>query len=262
MNDSNSSPPTASLRGFWSLFVTQFQGAFSDNVLKSLVIFMLIGMDVSLDEKHRIGELVGALFSLPFILFSMAGGYLADRFSKRTISVGVKVFEMGVMTFALAGFALHQMPMLLAAVLLMGVHSAFFGPSKYGLLPELLPEKKLSWGNGLLELGTFMAIILGTVAAAVLSRHFGARQFRVRAHPCRAGLLRIRRQPRHHPGARRRSRKEIPRQFHRRRFRATALDARRPSARPGPRRQYLLQLSRRLAPAQPVLLRRHRPEGG
>src|SRR4051812_41363238 len=88
-------------RGFWSLFVTQFQGAFSDNVLKNLVIFMLIGMNVSLDEKHRIGELVGALFALPFILFSMAGGFLADRFSKRTISIGVKIFEVFVMLFAL-----------------------------------------------------------------------------------------------------------------------------------------------------------------
>ena len=162
--------------GFWALFVTQFQGAFSDNVLKNLVIFMLIGLDVSLSEKHKIGELVGALFSLPFILFSMAGGFLADRFSKRTISVSVKIFEIGVMLLALAGFWLDQLPMLLGCVFLMGVHSSFFGPSKYGLLPELLPEKKLSWGNGLLELGTFMAIILGTVAAGFLAEGFRGRQ--------------------------------------------------------------------------------------
>ena len=63
-----------SLGGFWSLFVTQFQGAFSDNVVKNLAIFMLVAMDLTLAEKHRIGELVGALFALPFILFSMAGG--------------------------------------------------------------------------------------------------------------------------------------------------------------------------------------------
>ena len=168
--------PPGRLRGFWALIVTQFQGAFSDNILKNLVIFMLIGMDVSLSEKHKIGELVGALFSLPFILFSMAGGFLADRFSKRTISVGVKIFEIAVMLFALAGFWLNQLPMLLGCVFLMGVHSAFFGPSKYGLLPELLPEKKLSWGNGLLELGTFMAIILGTVAAGFLAEGFRGRQ--------------------------------------------------------------------------------------
>ncbi len=172
-------------RGFWALFVTQFQGAFSDNVLKNLVIFMIIGMNVSLAEKHKIGELVGALFSLPFILFSMAGGFLADRFSKRTISIGVKIFEMFVMLLALAGFAWQQRLLnngvaasmqtcwpLLGCVLLMGIHSAFFGPSKYGLLPELLPEGKLSWGNGILELGTFTAIIFGTVAAAFMATAF------------------------------------------------------------------------------------------
>ena len=81
------------------MFVTQFQGAFSDNVLKNLVIFMMIGMNLSLAEKHKIGESVGALFALPFILFSMAGGFLADRYSKRTITIGVKVFEIGVMSW-------------------------------------------------------------------------------------------------------------------------------------------------------------------
>ena len=177
-------------RGFWWLFITQFQGAFSDNVLRNLVIFMLIGLNVSLAEKHKIGELVGALFSLPFIVFSMAGGFLADRFSKRTISVGVKVFEMFVMLLALAGFAWQQKLFntgavaslqtcwpLLGCVFLMGVHSAFFGPSKYGLLPELLPEGKLSWGNGLLELGTFTAIIFGTVAAAFMAKGFRGEQW-------------------------------------------------------------------------------------
>ena len=169
-------PEKSSLRGFWSLFVTQFQGAFSDNVLKNLVIFMMIDMSLSLPEQHRIGELVGALFSLTFILFSMAGGFLADRFSKRTIIIGVKVFEIFVMTLVLVGLLTSHLPILLAAVFLMGTHSAFFGPSKYGLLPELLPEKRLSWGNGLLELGTFMSIILGTVAAAFMSQYFLGRQ--------------------------------------------------------------------------------------
>jgi acyl-[acyl-carrier-protein]-phospholipid O-acyltransferase/long-chain-fatty-acid--[acyl-carrier-protein] ligase len=168
--------PTPSLRGFWALIVTQFQGAFSDNVLKWLVVFMILGMSVSSAELHRVGELVTALFSLPFILFSMAGGFFADRFSKRTISVSVKIFEMGVMLLALAGFWWNQIPLLLGCVFLMGVHSSFFGPSKYGLLPELLPARKLSWGNGLLELGTFMAIILGTVAAAQMSKHFHGHQ--------------------------------------------------------------------------------------
>jgi acyl-[acyl-carrier-protein]-phospholipid O-acyltransferase / long-chain-fatty-acid--[acyl-carrier-protein] ligase len=184
MKESESSPAAASLRGFWSLFVTQFQGAFSDNVLKTLVIFMLVAMNLTLAERHRISELVGALFSLPFILFSMAGGFLADRLSKRTVSIGVKVFEILVMSFALTGFIRGSMPVLLTCVFLMGVHSAFFGPSKYGLLPELLPEKKLSWGNGLLELGTFTAIILGTVTAGLMAEHF-------RGHHSRSGMILI-----------------------------------------------------------------------
>ncbi len=184
MTETEFSREPSSLRGFWSLFVTQFQGAFSDNVLKNLVIFMLVAMDLDLAQKHKIGELVGALFSLPFILFSMAGGFLADRFSKRTITFGVKVFEILVMSIALAGFMWWGMPVLLACVFLMGVHSAFFGPSKYGLLPELLPEKRLSWGNGLLELGTFTAIILGTVTAGLLAEHF-------RGHHGRSGTILI-----------------------------------------------------------------------
>jgi MFS family permease len=172
MTKSTLSPEQNTLAGFWSLFVTQFQGAFSDNILKYLVIFMLVAMDLTLTEKHRIGELVGALFSLPFILFSMAGGYFADRFSKRAVTISVKIFEIVAMLFALVGFIWTQLPLLLCCVFLMGVHSAFFGPSKYGLLPKLLPEKKLSWGNGWLELGTFSAILLGTVAAGFMAKHF------------------------------------------------------------------------------------------
>ena len=78
MKKSGSIQMADSLRGFWSLFITQFQGAFSDNVLKNLVVFMLLAMNMPLAERHRISELVGALFALPFILFSMAGGFLAD----------------------------------------------------------------------------------------------------------------------------------------------------------------------------------------
>ncbi len=172
MNPETSNNGSRDSRGFWSLIATQFQGAFSDNVLKNLVVFMMLGAGLTLAEKHRIGELVSALFSLPFILFSMAGGFLADRYSKRTIIIGVKIFEVFVMLLALAGLILQQLPLLLGCVFLMGTHSAFFGPSKYGALPELLLEKKLSWGNGILELSTFMAIILGTVTAALLAENF------------------------------------------------------------------------------------------
>src|SRR5437868_4835270 len=98
----------------------------------------------------------------------MWGGFLADRFSKRTITIGVKVLEIGIMCFATVGLLFKNLPIGLASIFMMGVHSAIFGPSKYGLLPELLPEKKLSWGNGVLELGTFLAIITGIAAGGVL----------------------------------------------------------------------------------------------
>jgi acyl-[acyl-carrier-protein]-phospholipid O-acyltransferase/long-chain-fatty-acid--[acyl-carrier-protein] ligase len=167
-----------STRGFWALIVTQFQGAFSDNVVKNLVVFVaLFGTTMTLAEKNSYGESIAALFSLPFILFSMAGGFLADRFSKRSVMLGVKTFELLIMSLVFAGLLTWNKNFLLASVFLMGTHSAIFGPSKYGSLPELLPEKKLSWGNGILELGTFMAIILGTVAAALMSEHFHGRQW-------------------------------------------------------------------------------------
>jgi acyl-[acyl-carrier-protein]-phospholipid O-acyltransferase/long-chain-fatty-acid--[acyl-carrier-protein] ligase len=171
MNTNDSSHSTGSLRGFWNLFVTQFQGAFSDNVLKNLAVFVaLFGTTMTLADKNSYGESINALFSLPFIVFSMAGGFLADRFSKRSVMLGVKVFELAIMSVVLFGLWTLNKNLLLAGVFLMGTHSAFFGPSKYGSLPELLPERRLSWGNGLLELGTFMAIILGTASAAILSK--------------------------------------------------------------------------------------------
>ena len=163
-------------RGFWSLIVTQFQGAFSDNALKTLVTFIALAAATSSQQRTAVVPVLGLLFSLPFILFSMAGGYLADRFSKRRITIGVKVFEMLLMLFALVGLWLRNVPLGMAAVCGMGVHSAFFGPSKYGLLPELLPEKRLSWGNGILELGTFMAIITGIAVGGLLYTTFIGRQ--------------------------------------------------------------------------------------
>src|SRR5438874_6304412 len=90
--------------------------------------------------------------------------------------IGVKIFEVFVMLFVLAAFAFHQTNTLLAGIFLMGTHSAFFGPSKYSSLPELLPEKKLSWGNGILELGTFVAIITGLMLGGKLFDSFAGRQ--------------------------------------------------------------------------------------
>ncbi len=159
-------------RGFWSLIATQFQGAFSDNALKNLTVFLIIGMGLSIERRDFLISSIEAIFSLPFIIFSMFGGYLADRFSKRSVMLGVKFFEVAIMSLATAGLLLGNIPVLLTAIFMMGVHSALFGPSKYGVLPELLPQKLLSWGNGILELGTMLAIITGLIAGGFLAEVF------------------------------------------------------------------------------------------
>ena len=163
-------------RGFWSLIATQFQGAFNENGLKSLVFFLILAMHLKPEEENNRVFVLNLLFSVPFILFSMIGGYLADRFSKRTVTVGTKLFEMVVMLLAMLAFAQENLQLALVAVFLASTQAALFGPSKYGLLPELLPQRLLSWGNGVIELGTFLAIISAVVAAGFLSDAFRGRQ--------------------------------------------------------------------------------------
>jgi acyl-[acyl-carrier-protein]-phospholipid O-acyltransferase/long-chain-fatty-acid--[acyl-carrier-protein] ligase len=162
--------------GFWSLIVTQFSGAFNENGLKQLVIFLVLAMDLAKEERDRLVPMVGFLFSFPFLLFSMTGGYLADRFSKRTVTIWTKSFEILVMGLALFALATHNLPLELTAIFLASTQAAIFSPSKYGLLPELLPDEKLSWGNGIIELGTFLAIITGSIAAGLMADSFGKHQ--------------------------------------------------------------------------------------
>ncbi len=155
--------------------VTQFQNAFSDNALKQLIILVLLASAAASTgdaEQDRLVSLVTAVFSAPFILFAMLGGWLADRNSKQRMMVYVKSAEMGIMAFAGLALWLKSLPLLLGAIFLMGCHSAIFAPSKYGILPEILPHEKLSWGNGILELLTFLGVILGTVAAGIFSDYF------------------------------------------------------------------------------------------
>jgi acyl-[acyl-carrier-protein]-phospholipid O-acyltransferase / long-chain-fatty-acid--[acyl-carrier-protein] ligase len=170
-------PPSDWRLGFWSLIVTQFQGAFNDNALKFLVIYLIVERNFLSAVRDRFILLVGALFAIPFILFSLAGGYLADRYSKRTVTIGTKVFEIGVGLFAIAALAAGNLTMEAAAVFLISTQGALFGPSKYGLLPELLPENKLSWGNGVIELGTFLASITAVMFAGFLADAFRGRHF-------------------------------------------------------------------------------------
>jgi acyl-[acyl-carrier-protein]-phospholipid O-acyltransferase / long-chain-fatty-acid--[acyl-carrier-protein] ligase len=163
-------------RGFWALIVTQFQGAYSDNILRNLLLAMIVGMGLAGSERATFVSLVTFLFSMPFVLFSMTGGWLADRFSKQQVTLWTKAMEIGAMTLATAGLATDSRPTTLVALGLVATQAALFGPSKYGLLPELLPAKRLSWGNGVIELGTFLAIIVGTVTGAALAERFHDRE--------------------------------------------------------------------------------------
>jgi acyl-[acyl-carrier-protein]-phospholipid O-acyltransferase/long-chain-fatty-acid--[acyl-carrier-protein] ligase len=168
-------PPTET-RGFWSLIATQFQGAFSDNILRNLLLSIIVGMGLARAERETFVSVVTIIFSVPFLLFSMPGGWLADRYSKRQITIWTKWMEVFSMVLATAALATHILTLSLVALTLVATQAALFGPSKYGLLPELLPAKRLSWGNGVIELGTFLAIILGTVAGATMAEKFHGRE--------------------------------------------------------------------------------------
>jgi acyl-[acyl-carrier-protein]-phospholipid O-acyltransferase/long-chain-fatty-acid--[acyl-carrier-protein] ligase len=167
---SNDSPaPARWQRGFWCLMGTQFQGAFSDNLLKQLVIFMVMAQNWPKDRLDRLVSDAGMYFAVPFLLFSMFGGWMADRFSKGRVMMWVKVLEVGIMMFAFGALYWQQLDLQLVSICLMGAQSALFAASKYGSLPELVPDEKLSWANGVIEMLTFLAAILGTLAAGWLS---------------------------------------------------------------------------------------------
>ena len=162
--------------GFWSLIVTQYQGAFNDNALKFLVIYLVVDLGLPPQQRDWLVLVVGALFALPFILFSMTGGFLADRYSKRSVTIGTKFLELAAMSFALVALARGSFLLETIGVFVISSQAALFGPSKYGLLPEILPEKDLSWGNGVIELGTFLAAISATVASGYLAFYFRGKQ--------------------------------------------------------------------------------------
>jgi len=165
------------LKGFWALIAVQFQGAFSDNALKWLVSFMVLEAAYSRESRDLWFVLVvPLLFAVPFLLFSIPGGYVADRYSKRSVTLGTKCFELATMTLATFALATNQLELGAACLFLVSSQAAIFGPTKYALLPELLPTEKLSWGNGIVELTTLLAAIFAALAAGFLSRTFHGRQ--------------------------------------------------------------------------------------
>ncbi len=154
---------------FTRLNATQFLGALNDNILKLLIIFCLI----SAQGAERAGVItagVGAAFVLPFLLFSAPAGCLADKIAKSRIIVAVKVMEVVVTAFAVLTFAMGWHNGLYVVIFMMAIHSAFFAPAKYGVIPELTERDQLSRANGLVESFTYLAIIFGTTLASALTQ--------------------------------------------------------------------------------------------
>lgn len=149
-------------RGVKPYLATQFLGALNDNVFRMALSLMAMGAALARGETGGVLGLVGAVFILPFVLFSGWAGWLADRVGKRTVLVSVKVLEVGVMGLGVLAFLSGRLEALLAVLFLMAFQSTLFSPAKYGILPEMLPARDLSRANGLLEMSTFLAIVLGT----------------------------------------------------------------------------------------------------
>jgi MFS family permease len=156
-------------RRFAPFFWTQFLGAANDNVFK-FAFTMLVTYRVSVDwlPPAVAGLVIGAVFILPFLLFSATSGQLADKYDKARLTRLVKTFEVAIMLLATVGLYLHLVPLLLACIFLLGLHSTLFGPVKYAYLPQHLSEREITGGNGMIEMGTFVAILLGNVVGGVL----------------------------------------------------------------------------------------------
>jgi len=163
------SPRLLFRRRFLPLFTTQFLGAFNDNLYKTAMV-LLVTYHIYSDESREaaFNALAGGLFILPFFLFSAIAGQLADGHDKARIIRIVKTAEIAIMVFGAAGLLFHSVPLLLAALFAMGVHSSFFGPIKYAILPQHLRPGEVLGGTGLVEAGTYGAILLGTIVGGII----------------------------------------------------------------------------------------------
>ena len=156
-------------RRFAPFFWTQFLGAANDNLFKfAFTVMVTYQIQVSWLAPKMAGLVIGALFILPFLLFSATSGQLTDKYEKTQVIRFVKWLEIAIMFMAAWGFWTVSVPTLLACVFLMGLHSTLFGPVKFAYLPQHLNERELTGGNGMVEMGTFVAILLGQVAGGLL----------------------------------------------------------------------------------------------
>jgi acyl-[acyl-carrier-protein]-phospholipid O-acyltransferase/long-chain-fatty-acid--[acyl-carrier-protein] ligase len=154
-------------RSFFWLNTTQFLGALNDNLFKLLLIFFLINIQGTVDAG-KISALAGAVFVIPFLVFSPLAGFFADRVAKSRVIVTAKVSEVLIMTLGAIALWISSPAMLYLALFLMALQSTFFSPAKYGIVPELVSKQNLSKANGMIEAFTYLAIILGTVAATMV----------------------------------------------------------------------------------------------
>ncbi|MGP5514654.1 MFS transporter [Psychrobacter alimentarius] len=159
-------------RRFNAMFFTQFLGAFNDNIFKQALILVLtytaasqLGMEVSI-----LNNLAAMLFILPYFLFSALAGQIADKFEKSKLTQFIKLLELVIMAIAAVGFVFEWYALLFVALFLMGTHSTFFGPIKYAYLPQAMKEDELVGANGLFQMGTSLAILLGMIIAGVLTQ--------------------------------------------------------------------------------------------
>ena len=157
-------------RRFAPFFWTQFLAAANDNILKNaFVVFVTYGaLTRSGVDAGTVVNLIGAIFIAPFVIFSATSGQLADKYEKSKLIRLIKLLEIAIMLIGLAGFWLANLWLLFLSLALLGVHSTLFGPIKYAILPQHLRTEELVGGNGLVEMGTFVAILLGTIAGGGL----------------------------------------------------------------------------------------------
>jgi 1-acyl-sn-glycerol-3-phosphate acyltransferase len=158
-------------RRFAPLFVTQFLGALNDNVLKNAMVVLLTFQAATWTtlKPELLANLAAGVFILPFFLFSATAGQLADKYDKAALARMVKLLEIAIVLICGAGFWLHSLAVLFAGLFLLGLHSTLFGPVKYAILPQHLKNEELVGGNALIEAGTFVAILLGTLLGGLLA---------------------------------------------------------------------------------------------
>src|SRR6201996_2003458 len=152
-------------RRFAPFFWTQALGAFNDNAFRNAMV-MLVAFQMGLPDNQvsLYTNLAPALFILPYFLFSATAGQLAEKFEKSRIIRYVKLFEIAAMVIAAIGFYTHHTTLLLVVLFLMGLHSTTFGPIKYAILPQALKPGELVGGNGMVEMGTQLAMLIGMIA--------------------------------------------------------------------------------------------------